>query len=133
MKKIVLDTNCYSAFLAGDQKVLESLVAAEIIFMSIFVLGELYAGFKGGTKEAANIRLLDRFLQKPGVRVLNATSETAEIFGQLKATLKKTGTPLPINDVWIAAHAMETGSSIVTYDNHFDKITGLQLWRRLTE
>jgi tRNA(fMet)-specific endonuclease VapC len=133
VKKIVLDTNCYSAFLAGDKKVLESLVDAEIVFMSVFVLGELYAGFKGGSKESANIGLLDRFLQKPGVRVLNATSKTAEIFGQLKATLKKTGTPLPINDVWIAAHAMETGSSIVTYDNHFDKITGLRLWRRLTE
>jgi tRNA(fMet)-specific endonuclease VapC len=133
VKKIVLDTNCYSAFLAGDEKVLESLVAAEIVFMSVFVLGELFAGFKGGSKEAANIRLLDRFLHKPAVRVLNATTETAEIFGQLKAAIKKAGTPLPINDVWIAAHAIETGSAIVTYDSHFDRITGLQLWRVLTE
>jgi tRNA(fMet)-specific endonuclease VapC len=129
VKKIVLDTNCYAAFLAGDEKILEALVAAEIVFMSVFVLGELFAGFKGGSKEVANSRLLDRFLHKPTVRVLNATSETAEVFGQLKAALKKAGTPLPINDVWIAAHAVETGSTIVTYDSHFDTITGLKLWR----
>ncbi|RJX27934.1 MAG: type II toxin-antitoxin system VapC family toxin [Desulfurivibrio sp.] len=128
MKKIILDTNCYSAYLAGDENVLESLIAAETVFMSVFVLGELFAGFKGGSREAANLSLLARFLHKPGVQVLHATDETAEIFGQLKAALKKAETPLPINDVWIAAHAMETGSAIVTYDSHFNRITGLQLW-----
>lgn len=128
MKKIVLDTNCYTAYLAGDPQVLEALVAAEIVFMSIFVLGELFAGFKGGRKEAENLKLLDLFLRKSTVHVCNATSETAEIFGRLKAALKIAGTPIPINDVWIAAHAVETGSSIVSYDNHFGKISGIQLW-----
>jgi len=132
MKKIVLDTNCYAAYFAGNQQVLEALVAAEIVFMSIFVLGELFAGFKGGTKEAENLNLLSRFLRKPTVQVCNATFETAEIFGRIKATLKKAGTPIPINDVWIAAHAVETGSTIVTLDNHFDKIAGIKRWPLLS-
>lgn len=128
MKKIILDTNAYTAFLAGDAKVLEALAGAEIVFFSVFVLGELFAGFKGGTKETANLELLTRFLNKPSVQPLNATPETATVFGQLKAALKKAGTPLPINDVWIAAHAVETGATLITYDSHFRKIMGLKLW-----
>lgn len=128
MKKIVLDTNCYTAFLAGDAKVLAALASAEIVFLSIFVLGELFAGFKGGSKESANRELLMRFLKKPSVQVLNATAETAAVFGQIKAALKKAGTPLPINDVWLAAHAVETGATLVTYDSHFEKIIGLKIW-----
>ena len=131
MKKVVLDTNCYAAYLAGDKEVLAALSKAEIVFMSVFVVGELYAGFKGGTKEAANRELLARFLDKPTVQMQNATAETAEIFGGIKAALRKKGTPLPINDVWIAAHAVETGSALVTYDAHFNKITGLRTWPNL--
>ncbi|MHB8149712.1 MAG: PIN domain-containing protein [Desulfobulbia bacterium] len=129
MKKIVLDTNCYAAFLSGDAKVLEALAAAEIVFLSVFVLGELFAGFKGGNREAANRELLERFLRKPTVQALNATAETAAVFGQIKAALKKAGTPLPINDVWIAAHAVETGATLVSYDSHFEKIIGLKIWQ----
>jgi tRNA(fMet)-specific endonuclease VapC len=94
--------------------------------MSIFVLGELYTGFAGGTKERGNKDTLNRFLLKPSVNILNATSETAEVLGIVKQDFKKAGTPLPINDVWIAAHALETGSTIVSYDNHFKKIAGMR-------
>ena len=128
MKKILLDTNCYTAFLAGDEKVLAGLATAEIVFMSIFVLGELFAGFKGGRKEDTNQQMLEKFLTKPTVQVLDATSETAQFFGLVKDGLKKTGSPIPINDVWIAAHTLETGSTLVTYDAHFSKVAGLRLW-----
>lgn len=128
MKKILLDTNAYVHFLAGDENVFTILSQAEIVYMSIFVLGELYAGFEGGKKKQDNIKLLLDFLKKPTVNILNATSETAEVFGIVKGALKKAGTPLPINDVWIAAHAMETGSAVITYDKHFQKIGGLRLW-----
>lgn len=95
MKKILLDTNAYTHLLAGDQDVLNTLAAAETVYMSIFVLGELYAGFSGDFKEKEN---------------------------------KSQGTPLPINDVWIAAHGIETGSTVLTFDSHFKKIPGLLLW-----
>ena len=57
-----------------------------------------------------------------------ATAETADVFGMVKSRLKAAGTPLPINDVWIAAHAIETGSIVVTFDRHFSKVPGLRLW-----
>lgn len=130
MKKILLDTNCYTSFLAGDKKVLTSLANAEIVFMSVFVLGELFAGFKGGSKQGKNNHLLESFLRKPTVQVLDATTETAQFFGLVKDGLKKAGSPIPINDVWIAAHTLETGSTLVTYDAHFCKVAGLRLWLR---
>jgi tRNA(fMet)-specific endonuclease VapC len=68
---------------------------------------------------------------KSTVKILNATSETAEVFGLVKFNLMKSGKPLPINDVWIAAHALETGAVVVTYDAHFKSIPGLRLWERV--
>ena len=128
MKKIILDTNAYARLLAGDDDVLSAASSAETVYMSVFVLGELFAGFDGGAKKRENREILQRFLMKPSVKILNATAETAEVFGQVKFNLKRSGTPLPINDVWIAAHALETGSVIVTYDTHFKSIPGLRLW-----
>ena len=128
MKKIVLDTNAYTRLLIGEENVLDIIGTADTIYMSIFVLGELYAGFAGGRKERKNKETLNRFLLKPTAKILNATAETAEVFGKVKQNLKKAGTPIPINDVWIAAHAIETGSTIITYDSHFKNVAGLRLW-----
>jgi tRNA(fMet)-specific endonuclease VapC len=128
MKKIVLDTNAYTRLLIGEQDVLDIIGTADTIYMSIFVLGELYAGFAGGRKERENKETLNRFLLKPTAKILNATAETAEVFGKVKQNLKKAATPIPINDVWIAAHAIETGSTIITYDSHFKNVAGLRLW-----
>lgn len=128
MKRILLDTNAYSHLLAGDEQVLSHLVESDVVYMSIFVLGELYAGFKGGSKEQENTQLLKRFIQKPTVEILESTEETSKVFGQVKSDLKKAGTPLPINDVWIAAHALESCSTLITYDIHFRGITDLRLW-----
>ena len=128
MKNIVLDTNAYTRLLTGEEDVLDIIGTAETVYMSIFVLGELFAGFAGGTKERQNKEILNRFLLKPTAKILNATAETAEVFGKVKQNLKETGTPIPINDVWIAAHAIETGSTIITYDSHFKNVAGLRLW-----
>lgn len=128
MKKILLDTNAYTRFLAGNEDVLDVIAAAETIYMSIFVLGELHAGFAGGKRVAENKETLQRFLLKPPIKILNATTDTAEVFGFVKNNLRAAGTPIPINDVWIAAHSIETGSNIITFDSHFKKIAGLRVW-----
>lgn len=131
MRKIVLDTCAYTRLLVGEEDVLDAISAAETVYISVFVLGELYAGFTGGSRERENKAFLQRFLLKPTVKILNATSETAEIFGLVKSNLKKAGKPLPINDVWIAAHAIETGSVVITVDAHFAVVPGLRLWDRV--
>jgi tRNA(fMet)-specific endonuclease VapC len=107
------------------------LAQADSVYMSVFALGELFAGFKAGAKERENRHILERFLLKPTVTVLDATMETADIFGLVMASLRKSGTPIPINDVWIAAHSLETGSILVTFDDHFALVPGLRLWDEL--
>jgi tRNA(fMet)-specific endonuclease VapC len=131
VRAILLDTNAYVRFLAGDERVLASLAGAGRVYLSVFVLGELLAGFRLGTKEKPNRQLLERFLTKPAVAILDATSETAEYFGLIKSALKKAGQPIPLNDVWIAAQALETGSVLVTYDAHFGVVPGLRTWEEL--
>lgn len=131
MRAVLLDTNAYVRFLAGDERALGCLAHADRVHMSVFVLGELVAGFRAGTREKQNRQVLDRFLAKPGVEVLDATRETAEYFGLIKVALKKAGRPIPLNDVWIAAHALETGAVLVTYDTHFTAVPGLRTWDEL--
>lgn len=128
MKKILIDTNSYASFLYGDEAVLEALAQAQTVYMSVFVLGKLYAGFRGGKHQKQNRILLEEFLKRPSVSVLDATRETSEIFGQIKHSLKKAGTLIPINDVWIASHVFESGSLLISYDSHFLKVPGLRIW-----
>ncbi len=130
MKRVLLDTNAYTSLLSGDESVLEVLATAEYCMMSVVVLGELHAGFKGGTKERMNRDLLEEFLCRSTVRTIDITAATAEIFGTVKNQLKQAGTPIPINDVWISAHAIETGSWLVSYDRHFSQVPGILLWDR---
>jgi tRNA(fMet)-specific endonuclease VapC len=132
MRAVLLDTNAYAKYLRGDPRVLEALAGAGLVYMPVIVLGELYAGFRQGSMEKENRQALETFLGKPAVRVLEATRETADYFGLIKSSLKKAGQPLPANDIWIAAHALETGSVLVTYDVHFKFVPGLRAWPELT-
>jgi tRNA(fMet)-specific endonuclease VapC len=129
--KVLLDTNGYSAFLRDDPKTRLAVREAEGVFLSVIVLGELHAGFRKGTKTRENLALLREFLDDPKVQVPDATAETAEIFGQIKASLTGAGTPIPVQDIWIAAQAIQTGSVLVTYDRHFLRVAGLRTWPEL--
>src|SRR4030065_1192500 len=119
MRAVLLDTNAYVRFMAGDDRVLGCLAQAGRVYMSVFVLGELLAGFRAGSQEKQNRQILERFLAQPSVVVLDATRETAEYFGLIKAALRKSGQPLPLNAVWIGGHALETGAVPVAYDPPF--------------
>jgi len=99
--------------------------------MSIIVVAELLTGFKGGTKEKENIKLLNEFLTNPKVSTINATIKTATIFSEIKHYLWKKGFPIPINDVWVAAQAYEYDAELITFDKHFKNIPKLKLWSGL--
>ena len=131
MSKILLDTNAYSYYLLGDERVLERLAGAALVYMSIFVLGELYYGYSLGNREKQNREKLNTFLDKSSVFLLDATQETSEFFASIKKQLKEKGMPIPLNDVWIAAHSMEMGAELITYDKHFQHVPGLRLWKEL--
>ena len=131
MKRILLDTSAYSRLLLGDSHVLDVIDVAEEIRMSVVVLGELFAGFRGGSRLEQNISTLHEFLDDPVVTVAKVSEETAEVFGEVKHQLKVAGTPLPLNDVWIAAQCIEVGAILITYDAHFKRLPGLRVWEKI--
>jgi tRNA(fMet)-specific endonuclease VapC len=122
---LLLDTNVYSAFLRGKAEALELIRSASLIYLSVFVVGELFDGFRRGARAAENRRILQSFIAAPRVRFLPATIVTADRYSRVLAALKAKGRPLPTNDVWIAAHAMEVGADLVSYDQHFGEVAGL--------
>lgn len=128
MRRVMLDTNAYAALLSGDALVRTALDSATEILMPIFVVGELEAGFRGGTRRAENAAILQRFLNKPGVREVVSGHETARIYGEVKDALKRAGTPIPTNDIWIASAAIEYAATLITYDRHFTLIRHLKRW-----
>ena len=123
--RICLDTNAYSDFIHGARGFDKLFSSADEIIVPAIVIGELQYGFLLGSRPAQNEELLSRFLAKPGVAVQPVTRDIAERFGYVKAALKKRGVPIPENDIWIAATALETGARLVTRDAHFDAIGGL--------
>ena len=133
MTKILLDTNAYSEFMSGNKLVFDSIIEAEEIYISTIMLGELFSGFQGGKKQSKNKEDLKSFLIKDGIKIINVSIETAEIFGEIKAELSNSGKMIPLNDIWIAAHTIETGSKLITFDSHFRQIPGLRIWEELKQ
>lgn len=125
--RILLDTNAYVAFKKGQSDVTEYIRAAEGVVFSAVVMGELLFGFRNGDRFERNMTELEAFLEHPSVTFLPVTAVTADRFGRIAALLKRKGTPIPTNDIWVAAHVMEAGAELVTLDRHFEKIDGLVL------
>ena len=123
--KILLDTNAYSALRRGHEFVTEQVRRSEEVLLSIVVIGELLFGFRNGSRYDENARALEAFVEDPHVRLLKVTWETADLFGRISARLKRTGRPIPTNDIWIAAHAMEAGADLISSDPHFGHIEDL--------
>jgi predicted nucleic acid-binding protein len=120
--KIALDTNRYSDLARGDPAVVALVMAAEAVYLPVIVLGELRAGFRRGTREAANEAALAAFLARPFVHVLAVDEATSVVYAGLEAELRGKGTPIPTNDVWIAALALQHGVRLYTRDPHFDHL-----------
>ena len=127
MKRILIDTNAYAAFKRNDLVALEVVRSSEHIGINMVVLGELYSGFKGGSREARNRKELAQFLDSPRVETILIDEETAEFYAKIFWDLKKKGKPIPGNDLWVAASAMRHGLALFTYDSHFRNIDGLLL------
>lgn len=123
--KIVLDTNRYADLCRGDPAVAATLARAEAVLLPFVVLGELRAGFVSGTRARANERHLQRFLATPGVDVLLASEETTVHYAHLHRQLREQGTPIPTNDLWIAALVSEHRLTLYTRDEHFANLPQL--------
>lgn len=119
----LLDTNVLIALFAADPRVEERFAREEEVSLSVVALGELFYGAEKSSKRDVNLARLEGFAAENPV--LGCGLETARIFGRLKCHLRERGRPIPVNDLWIAATALEHGLTVVTRDEHFSEVQGL--------
>jgi predicted nucleic acid-binding protein len=123
--RVAIDTNRLTDLGRGDVQLAERLGMCDEVWIPLIVLGEIQAGFHGGTQRQRNEAVLQRFLAKETVAVLMPSRQTAEHYAKLFAQLKRAGTPVPDNDLWIAALVLERDLTLLTRDRHFEKIPQL--------
>ena len=120
--KLSLDTSAYSHFKRGHAEVVDLLDSADWIGVTAVVLGELRAGFGLGKRRAANERELGRFLANPVVHVLVVDDEASQLYADIVVALRAAGTPVPTNDIWIAAVSAREAATVLTFDARFAAI-----------
>jgi tRNA(fMet)-specific endonuclease VapC len=125
--RVALDTNRLSDLLTGDPPLAEFLSTCDEVWIPLIVLAELEAGFHGGRRQHHNQRVLQELLSKPTVGLLCPGRSTAEYYARLFVQLRRAGTPIPANDLWIAALTVEHNLGLVTRDRHFSRIPQLVL------
>ena len=125
MSRFCLDTSAYSHFKRGDSKVVELVDSADWLGMPFIVLGELWVGFIQGGRLEQNEAELNEFLANPVVELLAIDEEVAQIYARILVALRKSATPIPTNDIWIAAVSVRYGASLLTYDAHVHAVTRL--------
>lgn len=122
MRRVLVDTSAYSAFMRGHAGIMQALQQAEELYVNPVVLGELRAGFLRGGRTTKSERELSAFLSSPRARVIPIEEETAIRYAAILNALWEAGTPVPTNDIWIAASAMQHGLVLLTADAHFKHI-----------
>ena len=128
MSRLCLDTCAYSNFKRNHRPVVEAVSKADWVGVPSIVIGELVTSFRLGNRREENLAELKDFLSYPVVCELPVDHDVAEVYAELVATLRQAGTPIPTNDIWIAATSICAGSTLVTYDGHFSLIQRLGSW-----
>jgi tRNA(fMet)-specific endonuclease VapC len=123
--RVALDTNRLTDLFQGDAELADRLGKCDQVWIPLVVLAEMKAGFLGGSQQYRNEALLQTFLGKPTVGILLPARETAEHYARLFVQLKRAGTPIPDNDLWIAALVLEHDLLLITRDRHFESVPQL--------
>ncbi|HTB20444.1 MAG TPA: type II toxin-antitoxin system VapC family toxin [Bryobacteraceae bacterium] len=123
--RVALDTNRLTDLFQGDAELADRLGECDEVWIPLIALAEMKAGFLGGSQQYRNEGLLRTFLSKPTVGILLPARETAEHYARLFVQLKRAGTPIPDNDLWIAALALEHDLQLLTRDRHFERVPQL--------
>ena len=123
--RVALDTNRYVDLCKGVAETVAILEAADVVVMPFVVLAELRAGFAHGRRQVENERILRRFLMKEGVAVLFADDQTTHHYASVYRQLRKQGTPIPTNDLWLAALVLQHNLALHARDKHFDHLPQL--------
>lgn len=119
MNSLVLDTNVLIPLLYDASGFVATARNYDKVIVSATVLGEYRAGLFATKAGERNRKALEEYLASPSVRTVPITDRTAELYAKVYQALRREGTPIPQNDMWIAASALEHGADLATRDEHF--------------
>lgn len=122
---VLLDTNIISAWLKGDNGIADKIDRKKDVFIPTIVVGEMHYGAQYSTDVKKNIKNIEKVVTH--YEVLYVDTDTASVYGKIKAGLRKKGRPIPENDIWIASIAMQHGLTLITRDSHFNEVGGLSI------
>ncbi|MFQ5649731.1 MAG: type II toxin-antitoxin system VapC family toxin [bacterium] len=128
MRRVLVDTDIYIEAILGNKNVAAQLRKIDLIGMSTVSAGELLVGLKGGKNRQEQMARFETFLDSPRVKLYSISYATAEFYSEIFIKLRRAGTPIPTNDIWIAATALEQGLLVLTLDKHFRKVPGLSFY-----
>ncbi|MBV8196788.1 MAG: type II toxin-antitoxin system VapC family toxin [Candidatus Eremiobacteraeota bacterium] len=123
--RVLLDTNRYGDLFENVTETVELIESAEAVFLPFVMLAELRAGFAFGRRQVENERVLRQFLSRNGVHSLFADEGTTHRYAAIYRQLRKQGTPIPTNDMWVAALALQHDLALHDRDKHFDTLPQL--------
>jgi tRNA(fMet)-specific endonuclease VapC len=125
--RVALDANRFTDLARGLPDAVRIVETAEEVFLPFAVAAELKHGFRRGSRQHQNEALLAAFLAKPNCGLIFPDEVTLDLYADLQAQLAKQGTPIPSNDVWIAAVALQHDPFLYTRDDHFKQVPQLKL------
>ena len=128
MKRVLIDTNIYIEAMLGNEEIIDKLREVESIGLSPISLGELFAGIKLRKSRKTQLTQLAEFLDSPRVVLYSVAERTADFYSEIYLKLREAGKPIPTNDIWIAATALEHGLTVFTLDKHFGQVAGLTFY-----
>ncbi len=119
----LVDTNAAISYINGDEKIRALFDKTQTLFTSVIVLGELYFGAENSQHSESNMAQIEGFIAE--ITVLTCNLETAKHYGHIYQKLKAVGRPIPVNDIWIAATAIQHDLTLISRDHHFQAVAGL--------
>ena len=126
--RLAVDTNAYTAFCKGTRVAIDAIQTADEILVPLIVVAELRAGFSAGRKGDENEKILQRFLNSKRVFIKSPDEGTTFIYARLFNYLRNKGTPIPINDLWIASIVQQNDATLLTFDQHFEVLPQIPRW-----
>jgi tRNA(fMet)-specific endonuclease VapC len=126
---LALDTSGYALFDAGFVPAIEHMERAAHLVIPTIVLGELLSGFRKGSRARHNLARLEKFVATFDIEYLDVTRTVADRYAQIHDQLRRRGTPIPTNDLWIAACCVAADAALLTADPHFQHVEHLSVVR----
>ena len=126
--RLVLDTNTYCDYAEGLPDVVDIMAThSQYLFIPSIVLGELHFGFMKGSRQQFNEKKLRQIISRLKIEIIDVNADVARKYADIYRSLERKRTPIPINDVWIAACCMEVGGTLLTRDQHFEAVDQIEM------